>query len=188
MRYTGQGNDSGHGWKRAGWQEILPSYCEVKYFLPYWWARNVTAISDSSPPKVNESSLKGIQCLWSCRCCHTPWWLMRSWREAMQEAAIHHICHPLRWTGIKDINNQETRFGPRLLRCRGKEWIQWAQRLASFHTQRNARYLSLISGFPYLTIIFDVQTVYLFCWKLVYSLVPCPASLWNCEERKRNAC
>ena len=27
-----------------------------------------------------------------------PWWLMRSWREVMQEAAIHHICHPLRWT------------------------------------------------------------------------------------------
>ena len=36
--------------------------------------------------------------------------------------------------GIKDVNNQETGFDPRQLRCIWKEWIQWAPRLASSHT------------------------------------------------------
>ena len=87
--YTGQGNDSGHGWERAGGQEILPRYCEVKYFLPYWWARNVTAISNCSPPNVNESSQKGTQCLWSCRCCHPPMVI-----DEKLEGGDARSCHP----------------------------------------------------------------------------------------------
>ena len=35
---------------------------------------------------------------------------------------------------LKDVNNQQTGFGPRWLRCILKEWIQWAQRSTSSHT------------------------------------------------------
>ena len=47
--------------------------CEMNYFLPYWWARNVTAISSFGLPYVNEGSPKRTQCLRSGRsgrCCH----------------------------------------------------------------------------------------------------------------------
>ena len=39
--------------------------------------------------------------------------------------------------------NKETGFGPREPKCVSKEWIQWAQELASSHTQ-NAKFLNLI--------------------------------------------
>ena len=45
--------------------------CEMKYFLPYQWARNVTVISDIWPPNVNGGSQKGTQYLWSSSCCHS---------------------------------------------------------------------------------------------------------------------
>ena len=32
----------------------------MKDFLPYWWARNVTAISYFGPPNVSEGSQKGM--------------------------------------------------------------------------------------------------------------------------------
>ena len=67
--------------------------------------------------------------------------------EKLGEAAICHICHSLRWTRIKDVNNRETGFGPREFRFIWKEWIQWAQRLASSHTW-NAKFLNLITDFP----------------------------------------
>ena len=45
----------------------------------------------------------------------------------------------------KKQGEQGSRIGPRELRCVRKEWIQWAQRLASSHTQ-NAKFLNLIPG------------------------------------------
>ena len=56
------------------------------------------------------------------------------------------------WGGGAGVRNQrqnKTGFGPRQLRCIWKEWIQWAQRLASAQTQKNAKFLSLTFGFPY---------------------------------------
>ena len=64
----------------------------------------------------------GIPKLWSSRCHHPPWWLLRSWGNARSS----HL--PL----LK--LNKETGFGPRYLRCIWKEWIQWVQRLTSSHT------------------------------------------------------
>ena len=43
-----------------------------------WWARNVTALYNSSPPNVNKGSKKGTQFLRPSRSCHTPQWLLRS--------------------------------------------------------------------------------------------------------------
>ena len=60
-------------------------------------------------------------------------------------AAIHGVAKSRTrlsdWTELK--LNKETGFGPGELRCTGKEWIQWAQRLASSNTQ-NAKFLNLI--------------------------------------------
>ena len=53
----------------------------VKYFLPYWWARNVTATSNFQSPNADEGSQKGTLCLWSRRCHHPPWWLLKSLGE-----------------------------------------------------------------------------------------------------------
>ena len=39
---------------RRGWAEIECLECDMKYFLPYWLARSVTAVSDFWPPNVNE--------------------------------------------------------------------------------------------------------------------------------------
>ena len=106
----------------------------------------------------------------------------------MQEAAIHHIYHSLRWTR-NEGGKQETESGPRIAEVHMKGMTQRGQRLASSHTQKNAKFLSLISGFPYLTIISDVQTACLLCYKLLYSLTPSPASsgllrccLWSLES------
>ena len=72
--------------------------------------------------------------------------------------------------------NKETGFDPRELRCEGKEWIQWAQRLASSHIW-DAKFLNLIPDFSYLTIISDAQTpCSLFC-TLVDTLTTPAASL-----------
>ena len=69
---------------------LRPSgHCEMKYFLLYWWARNVTAISDSGPPNVSEGSQKGTQCLRSSRCHHPPWWLLRNWWNARSSHSPH---------------------------------------------------------------------------------------------------
>ena len=54
-----------------------------------WWARNVTAICNSGPPNVTKGSKKGIQFLRSSRCCHTPRWLLRSWRDAKSSHPPH---------------------------------------------------------------------------------------------------
>ena len=43
---------------------------EMKDFLPYRWARNVTAISYFGPPNVSEGSQKGTRCQWPSRCHH----------------------------------------------------------------------------------------------------------------------
>ena len=38
-----------------------------------------------------------------------------------------------------------------------------------FPYAENAKFLSMISGFPYLTVVFDVQTACPFCGKIVYN-------------------
>ena len=68
----------------------------------------------------------GLPKLWSSRCCHTPGWLLRSWGNARSR-----------------VNKETNRIGPRYLRYIWKEWMQWAQRLASSHTL-NAKVLNLI--------------------------------------------
>ena len=64
----------------------------------------------------------GLPDLQSNRCNHSPGWLLRS-SPGERSSHLGHL--PL----IK--LNKEIRFGPRELRCIWKEWIQWAQRLAS---------------------------------------------------------
>ena len=90
----------------------------MQYFLPYPWARNVTAISDFRPPNVNEDSQKVTQCLWSSRCHlsslplplpHTQWLLRSCGWGVMQEAAICHTFHSLWWIrnyGCKQLRNR----------------------------------------------------------------------------------
>ena len=53
--------------------------CEMKYFLPYRWARNVTAIHDFWPPNVNGGSQKGTLCQRSGRCRHPPKAIAEEW-------------------------------------------------------------------------------------------------------------
>ena len=48
-----------------------------------------------------------------------------------------------------------------------------------FHAQKNATFLSLISGFPYLSVIFDIQTACLLCFKLVYTIALCTQKLYT---------
>lgn len=61
----------------------------MKYFLPYWWARNVTAISSFGLPDVNEGSPKRTQLLRSSRCCHQ---MIAEELRRWQEASVHQIC------------------------------------------------------------------------------------------------
>lgn len=75
-----------------------PEFCEMKYFLPYQSARNVTAISHFRAPNVNEGSQRGTQCLRPSRCHDLPAGTAEElgwgWR-GIQEAAIGHSCHLL---------------------------------------------------------------------------------------------
>lgn len=84
--------------------------------------------------------------------------------------------------GIKDINNQETGFAPllpRIAEVHMKAMNQWAQKFASSlthtHTKTTLKFLNLVSGFPYLTKIFDVQTAP-FVANLYLAWLPSPAS------------
>ena len=105
----------------------------------------------------------GLPDLQSNRCHCSPWWSLRS-SEGERSSHLGHL--PL----LK--LNKGTGFGPRELRCIWKEWIQWAQRLASSHMQY-AKFLHLKSDFSYsspwnckvrlsdwTTTIFDVQTAF----------------------------
>ena len=67
-----------------------------KYFLPYQWARNITAISDFWPSRVNEGFQNETQCLWPSRWHHLPWGAGRGW-GGVGDAGGSHL--PLsRWT------------------------------------------------------------------------------------------
>ena len=68
----------------------------VKYFLPYRRTKNVTAISDSWPPKVNEGSQKGTQGLQSRRCQRPVTGEELEGSGCHARAANHHPLHPLR--------------------------------------------------------------------------------------------
>lgn len=43
----------------------------------------------------------------------------------------------------------------------------------------NTKFLSLISGFPYLSVIFDIQTACPLCFKLVYTIALCTQKLYT---------
>ena len=84
----------------------------MKYFLLYWWARNVTAISDSGPPNVSEASQKRTQCLRCSRCCHPPMVIAEELGECKKQSFTT-FATSYGEQGIKDANNLETGFGPR---------------------------------------------------------------------------
>ena len=143
--------------------------CEMKYFLAYWLARSVTAISDFLPPNVNEGSQNFSPA------DATPSMVIAEEFEDlgsgdwMQKATICYICHSLRWTRKQD-------FAP-------DSWGAYENHEFSeprglhFSIDRTLNSLTWYLIFPYLTIIFDVQTACSLCWKFVYSLIPPSTSL-----------
>ena len=108
--------------------------------------------------------------------CHSHQWFLMWIRVPIQWMLPPLTVTTEELAECKKQGEQWNRTGPRELRCTGKEGIQGAQRLASSHTQKNAKFLSLLSALLYLTIISDVQTACLLCYKLLYSLTPSPAS------------
>lgn len=53
--------------------------CEMKYFLPYRWARNVTAIHDFWLPNVNEAPKREHYASNPADAATPQWRLLRSW-------------------------------------------------------------------------------------------------------------
>ena len=77
-----------------------PEFCEMKYFLPYQSARNVTAISHFGAPHVNEGSQREHNACDPADAItrHGDCWGAWVGWGGIQEAAIGHSCHLLWWT------------------------------------------------------------------------------------------
>ena len=90
-----------------------------KYFLPYRWARTITAISNFWPSKVNEGFQNETQCLWSSRCHHLPWGASRGGGGECRRQLLHLLkvnkeqdltprCQRMRWLdGITNAMNTD---------------------------------------------------------------------------------
>ena len=79
-------------------------------------------------------------------------------------------CSLLSPEGLKREND-----APRQLRCIWKERAQWAQMLASSHRCK----LLVTAGFPELTVIFDVQTIYLSGTNFYITWLLSPSPPWS---------
>ena len=93
-----------------------PEFCEMKYFLPYQSARNVTTISHFRAANVNEGSQRGTQYLQPSRWHDPPPWLLRSLDgggEGYRKQPSVTAAASYSELEIKDVNNQKTGFGPR---------------------------------------------------------------------------
>lgn len=117
---------------------------------------------------------KGTQCLQSrsSRCHHPHSDCSWAWGNAEKKQPSPHL--PLiGWTRNEGCK-QKQNLAPDSWECIwGRNSVV---RLASSHTQKNAKFLGLLSALLYFTIISDVQTACLLCYKLLYSLTPSPAS------------
>ena len=98
----------------------------------------------------------GFLKLWSSRCCHPPWWLLRSWGAARSN------CLPL----LK--MNKETGLAP-------ESWVD----MKGMNSESRGLHLPICRMLNSLTwyLIFDVQAACFLCCKLVYSLTSPSASL-----------
>ena len=109
---------------------------EMVYFLPNWWIRYVTIISDYN---------------------HHQWWAGDPWRnperkEYLPSSTIR--MKPLPTVSPEEKQDVKTQdAGPRKWRCISKEWFQWAQSLPSSHTKKSAQFFEII--WFSLTIIFS---------------------------------
>ena len=141
-------------WKRE--REMLMFYMwfwEMKYILPLTVNKHVTVILNASPP--NES-----------------FWVPRAPRK---ENNIHYLA-PIRLQPLPTVSTENSGVktqdtGPRQWRCTWKEWLQWAQALASSHTQKSAKFFNL--GY----LVFSNSQKYFWCsdylsfvTKLLYNL------------------
>ena len=151
----------------------------MKYFLPYWLARNVTAISDFWPPNVNEGFQKGTQCLYSSKCHPIP--RGDCWGAGKEDARSSHPPHlsslmmnkELRMWAVKKQDSAPGSWGAYERSKFGKP--------RGLHLPIHRRTLNSLAWYLvflyYLTIVFDVQTVCPLWYKLVYSLSPSLAYL-----------
>ena len=76
---------------------------------------------------------------------HTDRVTCRISKQRMFQPSSRHMTATPRWCteGIQDGKEQDT--GPRWMRCISEEWFQWAQTLASSHTQESTRSSNLRS-------------------------------------------
>ena len=85
------------------------------------WGENISCVLINKKCHSHQRFLAS-RCEWGLPklqfrgCRHPPKWLLRSWGNARSKGG------------------QGNRVGPGELRCMWKEWVQWAQRLASSHT------------------------------------------------------
>lgn len=132
--------------------------------------KDITVISDSRPPNVNEDSQKRTQCLRSSRCHQPSQWLLRSWGWGDVINQKDRTLAPDSW----DVCERNDFDNPRLL-----------------HFPRHRRALNSLTWYLiFLTKTYDVQTACLFCCKPVYSLTlssafskQSPTATWNAISR-----
>ena len=109
----------------------------------------------------------GLPQLWSRRCCHFPWWLLRSWENA------------------ESNRNKETRLAP-------DSWGAYERNEFSEPRGLHLPIHRMLNSFTWY-LIFYVKTACSLCCKLVYSRTSPPAflerfsqSYWDTVSRTRS--